>query len=349
MSKDNKKPRNNLQKRNYTNTNGPIQKKNIFQLIEPINKIREIVDIKPQNPLVFAENIISFLQIHHPEELNKLQFSENDSAIDLVVALVKITIDLKYKIVYNDDNKEDQCIRILYNINFGEWKWYLFDTVIIEKIPNEELKIGYAYFLKAFSAYCWHDATRSDYTNAEDTEYEMEFEMLGSDERAYDDDGQFDEGLAQELDEDLNKELYRLRILKEKFNIYAMAPYEQFTCYIPKNDFEKEFKEFLIQLIDLDYSVVGKFFPSENVYDDGGVSFEDSFLIYLDSEIKVGTEEEHFRSMNENANNGVSEPMGWYSIENGIIEQKTTEQDAKDFFHVLHCLEKIYHKFLNKL
>lgn len=349
MSKNKKQPRENVQKRNHTKSNGPIQKKNIFQLIAPINKIKQSAEIENQNPLVFAENLISFLQTYHPEELHKFQFSEDNSIYDLIVSLSQTILDLNYKIVFNDNNEKDQALRILYNINFGEWKWYLFDTIIIDKIPSEELKIGYAYFLKRFGEFCWHDATRSDYTNAEDTEYEMEFEMLRSDERAYDDDGQFDEGLAQELDEDLNKELYRLRILKEKFNIYAMAPYEQFTCYVPKNDFEKEFKEFLIQLIGLDYSVVGKFFPSVNVYDDGGVSFEDSFLIYLDSEIEVGIEENHFRYINESAGNGVSEPMGWYSIENGIIEQKTTEQDVKDLSHTLHCLEEIYHKFLNKL
>lgn len=349
MSKNKKQPRENLQKRNSANANDPIQKKNIFQLIAPINKTRQSVDIEKQNPLLFAENLISFLQTYHPEELQKFKFSENDSVYDLIILLVEIIIDLKYKIVFNDDNIEDAAIKILYDIHPGEWKWYLFDTVIMDKMPSEELKIGYAYFLKHFGHSCWHDATRSDYTNSGDTEYEMEFEIMESDERAYDEDGEFDEGMAQEADEETNLELYRLRSLKEKYNIYATADYKKFTDYIPKNDFEKEFKAALIELTALDYLTISKFYPSENIYDDGGVSFEDSLLIYLDSDIEVGVEQQHFSDMNENTNNGVSEPMGWYSIENGIIEKKTSEQDVKDLFYIRHSLEEIYHKFLNEL
>lgn len=349
MSKNKKQSGNNLQERNDTKSNDPIQKKNIFQLIQPINKIRQSTNIDQQNPLAFAENLILFLKTYHPEELNKLQFSENDSVDDLLLFLIKTVIDLNYKIVFNDNNLEDLNLRILYDINPTEWKWYVFDTVIIDKISSEELKIGYAYFLKALGPYCFHDATKSDYTNTDDIEYEMEFDMMGSDERAYNEQGEYDEGMAQEADEETNKELYRLRILKEKFNQYSFEPYNKFTEYIPKNDFEKEFKLFLVKLIELDYSVIHKFYPSENVYEDGGVDFSDTFLIYLDSEIEIGVEEEHFRYMNENANNGNSDPMGWYSIENGIIKKETSEQNVKDMFHVLHCLEEIYHKFLNKL
>lgn len=349
MSKNKKQPRKNVHQRNYTKSNGTVQKKNIFQLIAPINKIRELVNIKPKNYLVIADNMISFLQSNHPDELNKLHFSENDTVNDLVIALSKMIIDLKYKIVYNDDNDDDQVLRILYDINPGEWKWYVFDTVIMDKIPSEELKIGYAHFLKNLSPECWHDATRSDYTNVDDTEYESDFEIMESDERAYDEDGNFDEGMAQEVNENVSKELYRLRILKEKFNVYATDDYERFTSYIPKNDFEKEFQSFLIKLIEMDYSVLNKFFPSENIYDDGGVNFSDNILIYLDTEIEVGVEDDHFRYMNESANNGVSEPMGWYSINNGVVEQQTSEQDIKDLFQVLDSFEQIYHQFLNEL
>lgn len=349
MSKNNKKTRKNIYQRNNTKSNGAVQKKNIFQLIQPINKIRELVNIKSQNPLVFAENMIVFLDTYHQEELNKLQFSENDCVNDLVVSLTQIILDLKYKIVYNDQNKEDQVLRILYDIKFGEWKWYIFDVITIDKIPCEELKIGYIHFLKALSPFCWHDATRSDYMNVDDTEYEMEFEMMGTEERSYNDEGKYDEGMAQEAEEEMNQELYRLRILKEKFDTYAIEPYERFVQYIPKNDMEKEFQSFLIKLIELDYSPIGKFFPSENIYDDGGIEFSDNILIYLDTEIEVGVESSHFSDMNDNANNGVSEPMGWYAIENGIVEQKTSEQDVQDLFHALDCFEKIYHNFLNKL
>lgn len=349
MSKNKKQPRENLQKRNHTKSNGSIQKKNIFQLIEPINKKLKSVDVKTEKALVLAEDLILFLQTYHPEELNKLHFSENDSANNLIVSLIETIIDLKYKIVYNDDNEKDNVTRILYEINFGEWKWSLFDVVMIDKIQSEELKVGYIHFLKVLSPSCYHDATRSDYMNIDDTEYGMDFEMMESEERAYDEEGNYDEGMAQEVNEEVNVELYRLRILKEKFDSYAIQPIDTFMNYIPKNDFEKEFKEFLIKLIGLNYAIINKFHPSENVYNDGGMSFEDSLLIYLDSEIEIGVEVDHFSYMNESANNGVAEPMGWYSIENGIIEQKTTEQDAKDLFHVLHCLEEIYHKFLNKL
>lgn len=348
MSKDKTKSENKLQRRNPTNTNGSIQKKNIFQLIAPINKQRKKVDIKEQDIFLFAENLISFLQLQHPEELDKLKFSENNTVNDLITSLVKTITDLKYIVVYNDDSDTDDMIRILYDIQVGEWKWYLFDTIMIDKIPVEELKIGYAHFLNTLSPYSSHSAIRSEYENTDDTEYEYVFEYMFSEEMTYDENGDHDEGMAQEQFENVRKELSQLRKLKQNFNNYSVEPIEKFIKYIPQNDFEKEFQLFLIKLIGIDYDILNKFHPGSNVYDDGGVDYSDNLLIYFDSD-DGNIEEQHFRDMNNNANNGVSEPMGWYSIKKGIVKRETSEQDVETFFNTLHSLEELYHKFLNKL
>lgn len=348
MSKYKEQPKDKLQKRNRTNTNDSLQKKNIFQLIKPINKQIKYVDINTQDVFLMAENLIAFLELQHPEELKKLKFNKEQDSIHSLIALLVLTItNLKYTIVYDSENINNSEIRILYEISYGEWFWYIFNTDIINKIPTEELKIGYAYFIKHLSQFAYHSAINSDYTSTDDTEYSMEFEMIESEERAYNEDGDYDEGMQQSVDEEVYLKLHRLQEMKMNFDKYLVEPLNTFLEYKPDDDSHKQYQHLLKQGLLIDFSIKNKFMPDCDVYD-GGIGFDQSLLVYFDSE-EDGVEKEHFGYMQENSNQGVSNPMGWFSIENGTVENKTSKEDIEDLNFSFKYLSTIYDEFLNKI
>ena len=349
MSEHKKITKNKLQRRNSNNSNDSFKKKNIFQLITPINKIRKSVNITKKNKILFAENIICFLKEYHLEELLKVNFDENiDNIETLICSLTSILLDLNYTLLHDDNDNNDCDIKILYDIDVGDWVWNLFDVIVIDKIPVKEFQIAFAYFLKNLSIHCYHSAIDSSYNNQDSTEYDSYFEMIEDEESCYNDNDEFDEGIYEEKQNSSHEELNRLRLLKEKFDSYLLEPYELFINYVPKNDFEIKSKQLLIELINLDYSIIRKFIPDEEVHNDNGVHFYENFIIYLDSETK-GVESEHFNHMNENANNGISNPAGFFSVENTVVKNETTKEDIEYFKTFLKYFHRIYDDFLNKL
>jgi len=266
----------------------------------------------------------------------------------LLGLLAKTIIDLKYIIVYSEEDKTNNDLRILYEIPHKEFMWYYFDTKTIDDIEAEELKIGFAHFLYHFGKSCEHNALDSDYENTVDNPYEMQFEMLSDEEIAFDENDEFDEEHYEKISDKANEELQTLRVLKEKFNFYNQKPLELFLDYEPKNDLEKGFKECLIEGLDIPFrDIMVQFMPDEDIYNDGGIGFDMNFVLYLDPENEF--EKEHFTYMNENANNGISNPCGWYSVSEGILEQMTSDEDAKNLFYIQCYLENIYTQFLNKM
>lgn len=328
----------NISTGNASSGNGVVQTKNIFQLIEPIpKKIYSASGIKTKYEFLFTEYLILFLQQIHPEELEKLSFNpEIDTFNTLLSKLIEVVTDLKYKIVYNeeDETEEEFQLRILYDIKAPEWLWYLLEVCYIKKIVSEELKIGFAHFINYIREFCPHDALYGEYEDMNDNPYDMEFEML-------------EENEDEESEYDIHSELERLRELKKDFNFYAEQDWEIFLNYEPKNELEKEFKEFLQEIITLDYSLAQKFVPNCNVYNDGGVDFSETLCLYFD--ISEGIEESHYIMQNEQANNGYSEPMGWYKIHNREIKNITTQEDIDQLNYNYKMICRLYDDFLNKM
>ena len=98
----------------------------------------------------------------------------------------------------------------------------------------------------------------------------------------------FFEIAEQEIEDDIDENyeciqqyLQELRNDKEKFCEYYSKPFEDFLNYNPKTDLEKGFKAHLIKGLEIDFSIVNTFMPDQDIYDDGGIGFDMSFMIYM--------------------------------------------------------------------
>lgn len=347
MSKHQIKPKSKLQTGNHTNPDVVEQRKNIFQLIEPINKTRSSISTEIRNKFDFAENLITFLQEKHPEELSKLSFDPEYSDINTLISeLIKPIIDLGYKIVF-DDEAGDTAIKILYSLDYDEWMWYLFEYSWVDEIPSEELKIGFTHLMNHIAENCYVNVFKYDYFETDDNAFESEFDMLIERELYLDDEDNVDEGQVQEAQEEAAGELNRLRGWKEKFLNYYHQPLSKFLEYNPESEHQKAFKKFIIKGMNLDYQNIFKFMPWEDVINNGGLSFDASLLMAFD--VSAGVEEQFFEALNEDANNGNSSPAGWYSVNNGEVQNMTTPEDIQELKENFQYIIDLYENHLNKM
>lgn len=350
MSKHQIKPANNLPKRNHKNKNGTQQRKNIFQLIEPINKKIPLIDKGIKDPLAFADNLITFLQDKHPEELFKLSFNSIDHNLKFLIgSLIETITNLEYTIVFEEDD-ENETTRILYDIKSNtEYTWYLMEVSWLDEITAPEMKIGYCYLLDKIGNQAHLNVLLYDYKKHDDNCFESEFDMKLEEEQYLSDEFEqkVDEGQVQEAEEEVEEELKRLREWKEKFLEYKSLPYSTFIDYEPKDEQERSFKEYIIKGMQLDFGVIYNFMPNQDVYDDGGVSFEESILIFFDA--SKGVEEYWFEGMNERGNNGCAEPAGWYGVSKGKVTNYTPEEDIITLKKCFQYLVGLYDDHLNKL
>jgi hypothetical protein len=347
MSEHKVKPKNKLQKRNHTNPNGILKRKNIFQLVESINKKLPLANEKIKDLLAFSENLISFLQEKHSKELSKLSFNpELDNVQILTAKLINLAIDLNYTIVFDDEYGSNR-IRILYPIKRHEFLLYLLEFCWIDDIKSEELKIGYTHLLDILSQHAYLNVLEHDYQEPEDNCFDSEFQWQCEEDMYYDDKGILDEGQLQEASKIVQENLQRLRCLKEKFLEYKFKPFSIFLDYSPTNEHEIAFKEFLLKGLKLDYGIMNKFMPDNNVYEDGGVGFDQSLLLFFDC--SEGVEAQWMENFNENSNNGWADPMGWYSVSNGKVKNMTSEEDINEMYENFQYIIDLYEKHLNKM
>jgi hypothetical protein len=347
MLKNKNQSKDKLQIRNHSNRNGINQKKNIFQLIEPVPKSIPIISKYIRHKFDFAQNLIAFLNIEHSETLLKLSFDIEKHDIDYLISeLSKAIIELDYVIVFDSEagNKE---LKIIYSVSDKEWMWYAIEYSIIDKIESEELKIGFSYLAQYISKHCYLNSLKYDYFQPDDNVFENEFDMMSDEANYTDEEGEFDEGMIQECNEEIAKELIRLRNWKDKFLKYIIMPYSSFLDYKPKNKNEKAFKEFIIKGLTLNFEINNKFIPYHNVYDDGGLSFEASMLMFF--EMDQGVEESFFNSLEENAYNENSGPAGWYSVNNSIVTEMTTQKDIEDLHENFQYICDLYNNHLNTI
>lgn len=348
MSKNQINTDNELQKRNHTNTNGAQQRKNIFQLIEPLNKNLSLVDKEIKNQFVFAENLITFLKNKHPKELSKLSFNKKHDDINILIGrLTEIIIDLNYTIVF-DNEGDSESIRILYPVGENDFMWYLLEFSWIDEIESEELKIGYCYLMDHIGEQAYINVLKYDYIKSDDNCFESEFDMILEQENylSEDNDQEVDEGQLQEAEERVQEDLQKYRKWKEKFLKYK-DNLNVFLQYNPKNENEEAFKNHIIKGLNLDYSVILNFMPIEDIENDGGTCFAESILLFFDC--SEGVEEEYFEGMQENANNGACGAAGWYVVDKGKVESKTSEEDIKNLKECFQYIVELYDNHLIKL
>ena len=348
MFEDKIKSKNKLQKRNRRNTNDSVKRKNIFQLIEPVNKKLPLITNKINDPFAFAENLLAFLKEKHFEELEKLSFNPDIDDINILASkLANLAIDLGYTIVFEEEKDITNDIRILYPIRRQDFLLYVFEFCWIDDIVSEELKIGYANLLNVISDYAHLNVFEYHYQTPEDNCFDSEFQWQLEEDMFYDDNNELDEGRLQEANEDVENELKRLRELKEKFTEYIHKPFSIFQDYNPTNDHEIAFKEFLLKGLKLHYSVINKFMPDNDVYEEGGVSFNESMLLFFNC--AEGVEAQWMENLNERSNNGWADPMGWYSISDGKVKNMTSKEDIDQLFENFQYFIDLYDKHLNNI
>lgn len=347
MSEDKIKSKNKLQKRNHRSKDDSIKRKNIFQLIEPINKKLPLITEKIIDLFAFAENLISFFQEKHPEDLLELSFNpELDDIRILAARLSNLAIDLGYTIVF-DKEYGGNAIKILYSIRRHEFLLYVIEFNWIDEINSEELKIGYANLLHHFGKQAYINVLQYDYEEPEDNCFDAEFQWRLEEDMYCDEQGDLDEGQLQEACDDVQEQLKRLRDLKAKWFQYKSKPFSVFLDYNPINQHEIAFKNFILEGLKIDFTIMQKFMPDNNIYDDGGVSFEQSLLVFFDC--SEGIEEEWMMNFQENSNNEWADPMGWYSVSKGKVENMTTQKDINTMYNNFQYLTDLFDKHLNKL
>ena len=342
------KSKNKLQKRNHTNANDSVKRKNIFQLIEPVNKKLPLANEKINDLFAFTENLISFLQQKHSKELSDLSFNpELDDIRILAAKLINLAIDLNYTIVFEENSDITDDIRILYPIKRHDFLLYILEFCWIDDIVSEELKIGYANLLNVFSKHASLNVFEYNYQEPEDNCFDEEFQWQSEEEMFCDEKGELDEGQYQEALETVEDELERLRGLKQKFTDYISKPFSIFLDYNPTNEHEIAFKEFLLKGLKLDYGVINKFMPNNDASEDRGVPFDESLLVFFNC--NEGVEAQWMENLNERSGNGWADPTGWYLVSDGKVKNMTSEEDINQLFENFQYIIDLYDKHLNKM
>ena len=346
MSKHKVKPANKLPKRNGKNKYDLAQRKNIFQLTENLFKEIPLANENIKDKFAYTEKLILFLNEKHPEELFKEQFNpEMDTIQTLAGRLSNLVISLGYTIVFEEANED--TIRILFPIKKQDFLLYILDYSWINDIQSEELRIGYVHLLKHIGQFAYINSEQYSYLETDDNCFEQTFDFMQDECHYLDEEGKIDEGIQQEVEENAEEELKRMRQWKERVDEYLNKDYQLFLDYNSTNINEQNFKEFIQKGMLLDYSIITDFMPSCDCWNDGGVSFEESLIIFFDS--GMGVEEKWLEEHNEYACNEWADPTGWYSVSSTEIKLKTTDEQINQLFDNFQYLIDLFDNHLNQI
>jgi hypothetical protein len=350
MSKNISESKRTLQTRRARSKNDSVKSQNIIDLISIIPKqfVSSRVYTDSKNDIVFTENLLSFLELKHPQELSKLSFKiDDDNFATLQGTLIELILSLDYFIQQESyDALNGTDAKILFNVETEDFMWYVIDVNSIKNIRCDELRIGFAYFINHFANYCNHNALQGDYFEIHDNPYSSEFEMISEEESYIGEDDEIDEGQVEAAKDMVESQLIQLRTVKDQFDIYARQDLKIFYDYKPVSKIEKDFKEFITEGINLDFSVMNNFLDDTNT-EDGGVSFSEKYLLYMNLD-EIECETNSLSYYEESAMNEHGEPMGYYQMSNGQLIFETSKEQVDQYNYNNKFIIRLYDEFLNK-
>lgn len=357
MSTDTNFTKKRVRRQHSAKTGNPEQRANIFELIDPLPKA--VGDFLPyskyEDNIQYCANIIAYLKQIEPEKYAGLKFNtEHDDIYSLIYKLNYAVVghgqdgmDFFPHIIYNNHNEPDR-IFVTYKLPMNyDWKWWNVDVNDMYRIKNEKLRIGYAHMLKKISGISHNSVLDWPYFDQDDNMFQMIFEWWeqGAEESGDEEDG--DNVLLLEVKDQIEEELVLLREHKIKFDRYVQKDIQLFYKCKPRDPWEKKFKKFLVKAFKLDFGQFMGFAPSESM-DNVQTHYEDSVLVYFDSDSRV--ESEHMQFVMEAADNeGAAYPMGFYHIEKGEVVNRTPPEKIKGMFDFCNFISKLYSEHLNKL
>lgn len=366
MSENSTRPKKPARSKRAQKRNHIGRRKNISQLVSPLPKSvgGPLPFPTKKSNLQYAENLLAAAMEFYPEQTKLLKFNPDfDTLNNLVSSLIEILTeennpnfidDFRWKIIIGDDREINGHEMILATPIDFDWMFYNVDFTDIYKIKNQALRVGFAHLLKNIGGGSMYNVLEYQYEKAEDNLYQCVFEYYESaefEEYMMDEDAdpeEFDNEPAHEKAwQHCEQRLIEFRKHKEVYKKYVSQDVEKFFKCRPRDQKEKELKEFIIEGLQIDFTVIRKFIDSTDG-SNGDVSFSDAFIIMFDS--ADGFEEEWFRGIEDQANQvGVTYPCAYYGVNNGVVTLEITNEHVQEFYKITNYIPRIYEKHFKNL
>jgi len=286
--------------------------------------------------LDYAKNVCGYAHENLPDAFGKLLFDPNKDDLSSLCGKVTETIN-KSDIHIGVKDYERESTYFIQGIPFKA-QFYMVEAKFFKAMPNEALKIGFAYLYEAMRKVfpvVVLDHLSDDLFTGHMLESTVDYFLC-------------EDGNKEENEFNKKSAKYWARVYHkahQNLNYYCRKDLGKFFGYIPKKPMQKELKNLMARGLSLDMGVLQKFLNSEDE-DNGCFGYLDFFgLLYdLDSVF----ENEYFEGHSEMVNNsGISFPCGYQKFQGGELVGRTTEEDVLNFNKVCDFLED-YVQFLYK-
>lgn len=314
---------------------------NIFELIDALpKKVESFLPFNDyQENILFAENCLTFLQYHNKEILQNVSFKINEDTIETFTGrLVGFITSLGYTIGYSEEedyhiaNKGE--ISILFDIPFSEM-WYIVEAKYLDRIENENLKIGYAKLLENMSSVCEDSALNSDYDDEVDTPIPFILEIYLENE-CEDDDEESDHQRRFEVEQYLEHS----KGVVERYKNYKNQDIKNFYDGVVTSEKEAKLKEIIQQgLESINFNSIHWFANNSlECNDDCLIRYETFFRLAIDYNNQF--EEENINYLEQDCNNnGYSTPSGYWLVSNGNVKLETSQENVDAFVNCCKYIE----------
>lgn len=313
---------------------------NIFELIDTLpKKVESFLPFNDyQENILFAENCLTFLQYHNKEILQNVSFKINEDTIETFTGrLVGLITSLGYTIGYSEEedyhiaNKGE--ISILFDIPFSEM-WYIVEAKNLDRIENENLKIGFAKLLENINSVCENGALHCDYEDDTDTQIPFILEMFLENERD-DDDEESDHKRRFEVDQYLEHS----KGVVERYKKYKNQDIKNFYDGVVTSEKEAKLKEIIQQgLESINFNSIHWFANNSLNCNDEAMIYENFFRVVIDYNNEF--EEENINYLEEDCNNnGVCNPSGYWLVSNGDVKLETSQENVDAFVNCCKYIE----------
>lgn len=344
MRKHCSQPKTIIQKRNHQKKDGSVKRKNIFQLVKPLEKSTvTYLDITNDHfTIEFAENLLFFLEKKYPKHLKKLVFSDTDSVTDLISSLLEVYEHLNLIVKFSSDDFSKSSVKVLYPIEF-DFVWHLFEFRDIDYLKAPEMKLGFALLLEKYSKTCLHEPLSSKFEDIHDNPYAGELEYC---ETIIDENEDAGYDPEENLPWNNDEEMEYFRKQRAEYKEILKQPKSFFFDYVPKSKKEMDFKKFIAKGIqDIKFDSINSFLDNEPVE---CTSFRESFIILFSLDSCL-VESSYYENINMTADNGVTSPCGYFEVSEGKIKNMTPKSKIQEFKDASQYVYDFYKLHFNQL
>lgn len=308
--------------------------KNLFELVDatiPKSYQSFRVSKSYQDNLNLAKSLIHFLDNNFQKELNEIDLEVNNinGICQLNAALSNIIFEKGLSIHFGEEQKQ---LYILEQLERG------IDMVFLEAkhlymLPSEPLRIGYAYALKHLENSCPHAFIGSNFESIKGLNHYDEIGFFLEMEEE-------EEG-KREVKNSINRYLRRAKKAKKFYQKYLDMDLDIFFKYNPKDQYRKNVKQSLIEVLKINPNILDHFAESDSD-SNGYASFRyfKSVVVDLDENLKV--DYYYGESIVENANgNGWTEPMAYHLYQEGNLVEKTKQVHINEYYQYEAALSSL--------